>query len=185
MKKLIIAVLSVLVLQSVQAQDKYFTKTGKISFDATAPKSPEDIVGVNKTVTCVLDTKTGNLQMAVLMKAFEFERALMQEHFNENYVESHKFPKTEFRGAIVPGTSVNYAKDGVYPVQVKGKLTMHGQTKDVTAEGKLTVKAGRLQVQSVFTELLSDYAVAIPSLVADKVSKTVKITVDCSLDPLK
>lgn len=185
MKKLIIVMLSVVALQSVQAQDKYFTKTGKISFDATAPKSPEEIVGVNKTVTCVLDTKTGNLQMAVLMKAFEFERALMQEHFNENYVESHKFPKTEFRGAIVPGTAVNYARDGVYPVQVKGKLTMHGQAKEVTAEGKIAVKAGKIQLQSVFTELLSDYAVAIPTLVADKVAKNVKITVDCSLEPLK
>lgn len=185
MKKLIICMLFMFILKSMDAQDKFFTKSGKITFDATAPKSPEEIMGMNKTVTCVLDTKTGNLQMAVLMKGFEFDRALMQEHFNENYVESHKFPKTEFRGAVVSGASVNYGKDGVYPVKVKGKLTMHGQTKEVETEGKLTIKNGKIQVQSVFTEQLADYAVGIPTLVADKISKTVKITVDCLLEPLK
>lgn len=185
MKKLIICILALFVINNITAQDKFFTKSGKISFDATSPKSPENIEGVNKTVTCVLDTKTGNLQMAVLMKVFEFDRALMQEHFNENYVESNKFPKTEFRGAIVAGSVVNYSKEGVYPVTVKGKLTMHGQTREVEAEGKLTVKAGKIQVQSVFSEQLADYGITIPQLVADKVAKTAKITVDCLLDPLK
>ncbi len=185
MKKVLIFLFSLLVLKSVSAQDKFFTKAGKIVFDATTPKSPENIDGVNKTVTCVLDTKTGNIQFAVLMKAFEFERALMQEHFNENYVESNKFPKTDFKGAIANATSVNYGKEGVYPVKVKGKMTLHGITKDVEADGKLSVKGGKIQVQSNFQLTLSDFGIDIPQLVADKVAKTAKITVDCLLDPLK
>ena len=106
-----------------------------------AASSPEKIEGINRTVTCVVDTKTGNMQFAVLMKGFEFERALMEEHFNENYIESDKFPKAEFKGTIVDNDKVNYAKDGTYTVKVKGKLTMHGETKDVETEGKLTIQS--------------------------------------------
>lgn len=185
MKKIVFILSFVLFAGAVSAQDKYFTKTGKIHFDATTPKSPESIDGVNKSSICVVDTKTGNIQFSLLMKGFEFERALMQEHFNENYVESNKFPKTEFKGLITNNASVNYAKDGVYPVKVKGKLTMHGETKDIEADGKLTVKAGKISANADFAVTLADFKVTIPQLVADKVAKTAKITVDCVLEPLK
>ena len=130
------------------------------------------------------DTTTGNLQFAVTMKGFEFERALMQEHFNENYVESDQFPKSEFKGQISNNSSVSYATNGEYPVSVKGKLTMHGITKDVEANGKLVIKNGKIAATSVFTVLLADYKISIPGLVADKVSKSAKIIVNCLLDPL-
>ncbi len=174
-----------LVFSSVFAQDKFFTKSGKIVFDATSPKSPENIIGVNKTTTCVVDTKTGALQFAVLMKGFEFEKALMQEHFNENYVESNKFPKAEFRGALADPGSVSYSKEGVYSVKVKGKLTIHGETKDVESDGKISVKGGKVQATATFPVILSDYGVNVPQLVADKVAKIAKISIDCLLDPLK
>jgi hypothetical protein len=167
------------------AQEKYFTKTGKISFDATAPKSPENIDAINKNATCVLDTKTGEVQFSVLMKGFEFERALMLEHFNENYVESNKFPKTIFKGNILNNEPISYTKNGVYSVKVKGKLTMHGETKDVETSGKITAKDGKLFLSSAFAIAFEDYKISIPQLVSDKVSKTAKITVDCSLEILK
>lgn len=185
MKKIMFCLMSFLILKTVTAQDKYFTKSGKIVFDATSPKSPENILGVNKTATCVLDTKTGNVQFAVLMKGFEFEKALMQEHFNENYVESNKFPKAEFRGAVADPASVSYGKEGVYNVKVKGKLTIHGETRDVESDGKITVKGGKMQAVAAFQVILADYGITVPQLVADKLSKTAKITVDCLLDPLK
>lgn len=185
MKKIMIVCFTLLTAIAVQAQDKFFTKNGKISFDATAPKSPENIMAVNKSVTCVMDVKTGVIQFAVLMKGFEFERALMQEHFNENYMESNQYPKAEFKGSFTNLSAVNFQKDGVYAVAVKGKLSMHGKTNDVTADGKLTVKGSSLQLNALFTEPLSAYAVTIPQLVADKVSSSVKITVDCLLQPLK
>ena len=185
MKRIFFLISLSLITLAVSAQDKYFTKTGKIHFDATTPSSPEKIDGVNKSSICVIDTKTGNIQFSLLMKGFEFERALMQEHFNENYVESNKFPKTEFKGMITNNSSVNYSKDGVYPVKVKGSLTMHGETKDVEADGKLTVKAGKISANADFPVTLADFKVTIPQLVADKVAKTAKITVDCQLEPLK
>lgn len=185
MKKLFFLFGAMIVANAIAAQDKQFTKTGKINFDATVPKSPENIDGINKSVVCVLDTKSGAMQFAVMMKGFEFDRALMMEHFNENYVESGKFPKAEFKGTITNNTAVIYTKDGSYPVKVKGKLTMHGETKDVEADGKITVSAGKVNAAADFTVLFKDYKIDIPELVADKVAKTASIKVDCSLEPLK
>lgn len=167
------------------AQDKFFTKNGKITFDATAAKSPENIDGINKTVICVLDIKTGDLQFSALMKGFEFERALMMEHFNENYAESDKFPKAIFKGNIINNSSVNYQKNETYSVQVKGNLTMHGETKAIDTDGKLTVKDGKILLAANFSVALTDFKIAIPQLVADKIAKNIKLLVDCSLEVLK
>jgi YceI-like domain len=184
MKKISWLLLALFFAGMASAQDKYFTKTGKASFDATSPGSPEQVEGIHKSVLCVLDTKTGNMQFSVAMKGFEFERALMQEHFNENYIESDQFPKSEFKGMISNNTTVNYTADGEYKVSVKGKLTIHGITKDIETNGNLVVKNGKITATSVFTVLLADYKISIPGLVADKVSKTAKIVVNCLLDPL-
>jgi len=184
MKNKFLAVIMILGFSSrLTAQDKFFTKSGIISFYSKA--SLENIEAHNKTVTCVLDTKTGNLQFAVLMKAFEFEKALMQEHFNENYIESDKFPKAEFKGQVVNNAEINYLKDGKYPAMVKGKLTLHGETRDVETKGTIEIKGGKLDTDAVFAVALSDYNVEIPKLVKDNISKTINITVDCTLDPLK
>lgn len=185
MKKVFFISAAILIFSSLKAQDKFYTKNGRVIFDATVAASPEKIEGINKTSACVLDTKTGNIQFVVLMKSFEFERALMQEHFNENYVESDKYPRTEFKGQIANNTTVVYSKEGVYPVKVVGKLTMHGVTKDIQADGKLVVKNGKISVAGNFKVPLADYGVAIPTLVADKVAKTASIDVDCTLEPLK
>ena len=168
---------------AVKAQDRFFTKTGKVEFFSKAPL--EDIEAKNKTVMAVLDTKTGAMQFSVQMKSFEFEKALMQEHFNENYVESNKYPKADFKGNVVNNSAVNYTKDGIYNVTVKGKLTMHGVTKDVQAPGTIKVAGGKIDAASTFNILLSDYKISIPSVVKDKVSNTIKISVDTKLEPLK
>lgn len=164
---------------------KYFTKSGKISFDATSSSSPERIEGVNKTTTCVVDTKSGAIQLAALMKGFEFERALMEEHFNENYVESGKYPKAEFKGKLKDTDEIDFSKDGTYTLKVKGDLTLHGETKEVETEAKLVVQGGKISATADFNVKLADFNVSIPGLVADKVSKTAKISVSCSLEPFK
>ena len=182
-KKSILLALMIAGAGFVHAQDKFFTKTGKISFYSKAPM--EDIEAKNKTVAAVMDTKTGAIQFSVLMKSFEFEKALMQEHFNENYVESDKFPKADFKGTIVNNSSVNYSKGGTYNTIVKGKLTIHGVTKEVEAPGVIKIEGGKIDASSTFNVMLSDFNVSIPSMVKDKVSNTIKITVDCKMDPLK
>jgi len=183
LKKSLIAIGLVVITVSSQAQDKYFTKTGKIDFSSKS--TMEDIDARNKTVAAILDTKTGAVQFSVLMKGFEFPKALMQEHFNENYVESNKYPKGEFKGSITNNSTITYTNDGSYPAEVSGKLTIHGITKDVKAKGSVKVNGGKINVASVFNILLSDYKIRIPSIVKEKLSNNIKITVDCLLEPLK
>jgi hypothetical protein len=174
----------VLLQVSAAAQDKFFTKSGKIFFKCT--KSPlEKIEATNKSSVCVLDTKTGSLQFAVLMKGFEFERALMQEHFNENYVESSKYPKAEFKGMVQNNDEVKYTADGSYAVKVKGTLTIKGESKEVETTGTIQVKNGKVAANADFIIQLSDFKISIPTIVSDKISNTVNISVDCLLEPLK
>lgn len=185
MKRTILAtILAIFTTAAINAQ-KYYTKTGKIFFDATSSSSPEKIEATNRTATCVVDVSSGAIQFAMLMKGFEFERALMQEHFNENYVESHKFPKAEFKGKIKDNHEIDYTKDGTYKAKVKGDLTIHGETKEVEAEGKFIVKGGKITAEADFSVKLSDFKISIPGLVADKIAKTAKITVSCVLELLK
>ena len=109
----------------------------------------------------------------------------MQEHFNEDYMESDKFPKAEFRGSVLNNGSVNYRKPGTYNVQVKGLLTIHGSTKEVQTNGIIKVDTDNLKTSSTFHITLADYGIKIPKLVNDKIAKTIKITVDAKLDPLR
>ncbi len=188
MKKtgIILFVLCVLVAFSsfgVSAQGKYYTKSGKVSFFSAT--SMENIAANNKTAVCLLDTKTGDLQFAVLLKGFEFKKALMQEHFNSDYVESDKFPRSEFKGQITNNSTINYGANGTYPANVKGKLTIHGVTKDVETAGTLSVKDGKMMATAVFTIIIADYNITVPKLYRDNISKSIKITVDCTLDAMK
>lgn len=184
LKKNMILMLTLLMWATLSfTQDKFYTKTGRINFFSKAPL--EDIEGKNKTVTAVMDTKTGAIQFAVQMKGFEFEKQLMQQHFNENYVESDKFPKAEFKGTITNNSEINYTADGTYTAKVKGRMTIHGVTKNVETTGTLKVSGGKIDASSVFNVFISDYNIRIPAVVKDKVSNTIKVVVDCRLEPLK
>lgn len=182
MKKLMCLTVSMILFMSIniQAQSKYFTKEGRALFTSKAPM--EEIVGVNKKVTSILDVATGQLEFSVLMKAFEFEKALMKEHFNENYVESDKFPKATFKGTIINVADVKWTTDGTYPVKVSGKMTIHGVTKDITVPGTIEVKGGKLHAKSDFKVAIKDYNIEIPSLVKDKVAETVAVEVDLNYE---
>jgi polyisoprenoid-binding protein YceI len=174
---------SILFFSVSQAQDKFYTKNAKIYFFSETPL--EDIEAKNYSSVSVFDTKTGSLQFSLLIKGFEFRNEEMQEHFNEDYMESDKFPKSEFKGQVVNNAAVNYNKPGTYNVQVKGLLTIHGVTKEVQTNGTLKVDNDNVKANSVFNIALADYGIKIPKLVSDKIAKTIKITVDAKLDPLK
>jgi len=185
MKKLFFVLLAYALTYDSMSQEKYFTKNGTIRIDATTNASLETIRGINRSVSAVLVTQTGKLLFIVLMKGFEFQKALMQEHFNENYVESDKYPKADFKGQVQNIDEIDFKKNGSYPVNVKGQLTMHGRTNPIEATGSIQVRDGKLLVNSTFSIALKDYNITIPGLVADKVSKTVGIIVECFLDPFK
>jgi hypothetical protein len=173
----------VLVVASLQASSqKYMTKTGHIEFNANTPV--EKIEAVNNAAACLLDIQTGNLDVIVQIKSFVFEKQLMQEHFNENYLESDQFPKASFKGKITNLKNINVNNDGEYPAEVAGKLTIHGVTKDIKSQGKISVKGKKVIVKSTFSVLLSEYDIDIPGAVKDKISKEARVSLQCSLEEM-
>jgi polyisoprenoid-binding protein YceI len=183
MKKLMILIAAFFVLGSTLSAQKFFTRDGKVKFDATAASSPEKIDALSNSATCVLDAATGNIQWAILIKGFQFEKSLMQEHFNENYLESTKFPKASFSGKITNLSELNFSKDGTYNAIVKGQMTIHGVTKEITTNGALTVSGNNVKINAGFSLPLADYSIDIPSLVSDKIAKEAKVMVDATLVP--
>ena len=181
--KLFTALCLLLLVTAVQAQDKYYTKSGRIHFFSKAPL--EDIQATNKSAVCVLDTKTGSLQFSVLIKGFEFENEEMQEHFNENYLESDKYPKSEFKGQITNNTAINYSKPGIYTANVKGQLTIHGVTKEVQTTGTIKVEGAALKTAASFNIQVADYGIKIASIMKDRIAKIIKVSVDTKLEPFK
>ncbi len=162
---------------------KYFTKSGLISFYSDTPI--EKIEALSKSAVAVLDTESGQIEFSVLIKSFHFEKALMEEHFNENYMETPKYPKSTFKGQVQDLSKVNFKKKGSYPIKVIGDLTMHGVTKKVTADGKINVTENEIECLSEFNVAVADYKISIPSVVRESIAKSVKITVKAQLVPLK
>ena len=183
MRKFIIGFFLFFLGVQVMSAQKYFTKTGHISFYSDTPL--EKIEGHNKSSNCVLDVATGKLEVATLVKGFQFEKALMQEHFNENYMESDKFPKAVFKGQIDNYSKLDISKNGKVTVKVSGDLTMHGVTKKVTTDAMVSINSGKIIADASFNVLLADFNIKIPALVKDQIAKSLKIKVACTLEPLK
>jgi polyisoprenoid-binding protein YceI len=152
------------------------TRTGHITFYSSAKL--EDIEAHNYQVSSSLNTATGDMAYVVLIKSFQFKKALMQEHFNENYMESDKYPKSTFKGKITDLSAVNFEKDGTYNVKVQGDLFIHGVTKNITGDGTITVKGNEVAAKSKIPVRLKDYNITIPSVVSEKIAEVVDVTVD-------
>lgn len=167
---------------SLQAQDKYFTRDGYIRFFSST--SVEDIEAKNNNVAAVL-ASDGQVEFAVLMKSFQFEKALMQEHFNENYVESNTYPKATFKGKVQNMDQVDLKKPGEYPVTVKGTMDMHGVQKEIEEKGTISVEGDAVTLNSVFKLKPEDYNIEIPNTVRNNIAEHIEVTVDCKLAPFK
>jgi len=161
---------------------KYMTKNGYIGFFSHS--AMEDIKGDNNQVAGVLDISTGEMVFQVLIKSFHFEKALMEEHFNENYMESDKFPKSTFRGKITNLSSVDFTKQGKYDVTVEGDLNMHDVTNKISAKGTVEVVQGGINAVSKFNIVPEDYKIIIPGLVRDHIAKTLEISVNMKYAPV-
>jgi polyisoprenoid-binding protein YceI len=164
------------------AQTKYFTRTGNISFFSATPF--EDIEAHNQQVGAAVDVQSGQVAFTVPMKEFKFPKSLMQTHFNENYVESEKYPKANFNGRLVSFQPTVLDAAGPHAVQVEGDLTIHGVTKRVRVPGTLEKQGNRLLVKSKFAVASADYNIEIPALVRSHVAKSVDVTVALACDPL-
>lgn len=182
MKNILLLVICLFAYQ-VSSQTLFMTRTGQIGFYSKTPM--ENIDALNNEATSMLNSQNGELVFAVLIKSFRFEKALMEEHFNENYMESSKLPKATFSGKIVNLSDVNFKKSGKYNVNVEGELTIHGVKRNVSTMGVLEVAGDKLVANSTFNIKPADYDIKIPSLVADKIAETIEIKVNCQYEPKK
>ena len=160
------------------SQEKYISRNGQIQFIASTPL--ETIDPVNNHVSCILDTENGKIVFQLKMISFKFEKALMEEHFNEKYVESDKFPKSTFVGQIQNWDDFTW--NGIeQDVVVKGKITIHGIEKEIIAKGVIETSKSTISLSSSFDIIILDFGIKIPRLVRDKISETVKVEVNLTL----
>ena len=161
------------------SQEKMITKSGTIIFDASFP-SFDEVKGTNSNVTFVLNPATGEIASLAIMKGFLFKIALMEEHFNESYMETDKYPKAIFRGQI-EGFDANQLTGDYKDYIIKGKLELHGKTKDINANAKIRKIGPRITLLSNFSVSTSDFSVAVPSLIKYKLASEVNIKLNAVL----
>lgn len=159
------------------AQDKLITKEGHAKFYSHT--AIEDIEANNYKVTSSLTPSTGKMVFSVPMQSFEFEKALMQKHFNsKKFLNTKAFPKAKFKGGIVDMSAIDMTKDGVYSVMVEGDLTIHGITQHVKEAGQITIKGGAIHSTSSFNITLADYEIAFKKgKPANNIAKSIEIQV--------
>jgi hypothetical protein len=149
------------------------TKNGFIGFYSKT--ALEDIQAENHQAYAALDPDTRHLAFAVLLKGFIFPKELMQEHFNENYVESDKYPKATFSGTC--SGDMDLSREGIYDVVIKGDLTLHGVTKSIEVTAQIEVKKGEILATSIFKINPEDFQISIPGIVRDKIASQISVKV--------
>ncbi|MBS0026348.1 YceI family protein [Chitinophaga sp. 22321] len=168
-----------LAVSTADAQELYSCKNTRLSFFSSSPL--EDIEAKTDKGASAINTKTKDIFFKVPINSFQFKKKLMQEHFNENYLESDKYPFAEFKGKI--NDSPEFSKNGTYPVTVTGTLSIHGIDKTYTAKGTITTQGSNITVNSTFNVRVADHGIKIPSLVVQNVAEVVAVTVNAIYTP--
>jgi polyisoprenoid-binding protein YceI len=165
-------------------ETRYQTHKGTISFFSSSPL--EDIEARSQQASAVLDLQTSQLAFSMPVRSFEFKRTLMQEHFNENYLESERFPKATFVGRLLNARPDELRTSAAaQPVTAEGDLTIHGVTHRVSVPGTLQLQNGQLLVQATFTVAPADSQIEIPALVRDHIARSVQVSVRLAADPVR
>jgi hypothetical protein len=162
------------------SQETYFTKNANINFFSSTPM--EDIKAANNESVSFIKSN-GIINFGVIIKSFKFENGLMQEHFNENYMESEKYPKAVFEGKINNIETVDFKTDGTYPLEISGKMTIHGVSQEIITKGVLTIKSGKILAAGFLQLKPEDYGIIIPALVKDNIAKVIDVNIAAEYAP--
>lgn len=167
-----------LVAWSVSSQKRYMTKEGYISFFSHT--LVEDIKADNNQALSIIDMETGEMAVQVLMRSFQFKKALMQQHFNDSYVESHKFPKARFSGKIsnLDGLDADNPE-----TEIHGTLEVHGKEKEISVLARVEKNADKIRIRGEFTVEVADFDIKIPAVVRNNIARTIKVTFDLEHEP--
>ncbi len=171
-KSLLILIIGMLSMPVLVAQQLFVAKSSEVKFFSDAPL--EDIEAVNTASQSLINTSTKEIAVKVPIKSFKFPNALMQEHFNENYMESEKYPQATFKGTI--NETINFTQPGSYPVTATGKLTIHGVERDQILRGKLQIEDGKMNLETSFEVLLADYKIKIPEIAFMKIAEKIAVS---------
>lgn len=163
-----------------QTAGKFMTRTGSAHFVADGVIK-DDVQAKTNTITAVLDPSTGQVQVRIPVNSFVFRKALMQEHFNENYLESHQFPFANFKGQVSPWDATMIQKAGPQKIRFTGKLEIHGVSKDVVESGTMEVQGGQIRMTTDLSVSVADYGIKVPALVRDKIAKEATVHVEVNL----
>jgi hypothetical protein len=150
----------------------FMTKSAEITLFSEAPM--ENIEAISRTAYGILNTDNGEIQFGVSIRSFRFKKSMMQEHFNENYMESDKYPQAKFKGKL--SSPVDVSRDGEYQVTATGDLEVHGVAKRRTVSGTIKVSGGKLEIISAFDVKCEDHGIKIPALVFKNIAETIRIT---------
>lgn len=175
---IILSIIYLAFMATAIGQEKYATKTGEINFEASVP-SFEEVKANNTNVSAVLETATGNFAALALMKGFRFKVALMEEHFNENYIESSKYPKATFKGTIQDFKLSEVSGKREY--LIKGTFNLHGVDKNFEVPAIISVNGEVVMLTAHFVLQPEDFKIKIPSIVSNKIAKDVNVSVVFSL----
>jgi len=182
MKKLAFSILLLLCFTVSSFGQKYFTRNGYVRFFSKTPM--ENIEAINNQVSCIVDMGTGEVVSKMLLTAFQFEKALMQEHFNENYVESEKFPQATLKAEILNLKEIDFSKKGISNVDLDADITLHGTTHHYTLKGTVENQNGKLNALCTFIVTPSDFEIKIPKAVENNIAKEVEVNVKFELETL-
>ncbi|MBL0105565.1 MAG: YceI family protein [Bacteroidetes bacterium] len=164
---------------NVSSQSMFSVSKGEVSFYSDAPI--EDIEAHNKQPGSMINTSTREIAVVIPIRNFQFAKQLMQEHFNEKYMESEKFPMASFKGIIQQ--EIDFTRDSTYDVTAKGTITIHGVEKEVVLTGKLKVTAGELTLDSKFKVALKDYNISVPKLLFENIAEVIDVTISLTYQP--
>ena len=165
------------------SQDLFIDRKGKLSFYSDAPL--EDIEAHSKDAVSLLNLKDGSIAITLNVKSFQFEKALMQEHFNENFMESEKHPKSSFKGKFLNPEKIDLNKTGDQIIDVEGDLTIHGVTKKITTKAVINVLNSEIVAKTTFPVILKDYNISIPLIQQSMIAETVDIKAEFKYLPYK
>ncbi|HKO75803.1 MAG TPA: YceI family protein [Flavobacterium sp.] len=179
MKKFTLLVLFI-VLYPISAQEKLSTSKCTIYFEASVPLF-EAVEAKNDVVDCILIPDKSQITFTAIIKNFQFKRDLMKEHFNSNYMESDRYSKAIFKG-VIEKFDLKIVTETEKVFQIKGKLTIHGQTRMIIVNAKIKKVNNGIQINSHFTLNTDDFNIEIPSIVIAKISKNVNTQIDCILN---
>lgn len=163
----------------IVAQEKMTTSKCVIHFEASVPFF-EEVKAENNEVHCVLIPEKSRITFVAFIKKFQFKRALMKEHFNNNYMESDHYPKATFKG-IIEKFDIKDINETAKEYQIKGKMDIHGESKIIIVTAKIKKTMEGIQINSNFTLNTDDFKIEIPSIVIAKVSKNVNTQIECVL----